>query len=72
MAGDAQRQGETAAERHDLAGCLGLGIHLAKIATEGTRVVDVFYVSEPDGKKVEPGRARDIETELLGLIAGLA
>jgi [protein-PII] uridylyltransferase len=31
---------------------LGLVIEVAKIVTEGTRVVDVFYVSERDGKKV--------------------
>ena len=50
---------------------LGLSISLAKIATEGTRVVDVFYVAEPDGKKVEPARAREIETTLFDLISTL-
>jgi [protein-PII] uridylyltransferase len=34
---------------------LGLSIALSKINTEGTRVADVFYVSELDGKKVAPG-----------------
>ncbi|UQA55687.1 [protein-PII] uridylyltransferase [Polyangium aurulentum] len=35
---------------------LGLSIAVAKINTEGTRVADVFYVSDADGKKVAPGR----------------
>jgi len=35
---------------------LGLTISVAKISTEGTRVIDVFYVTESDGKKVEPGQ----------------
>ena len=34
---------------------LGLTISIAKISTEGTRVIDVFYVTEADGSKVEPG-----------------
>jgi len=33
----------------------GLQIVLSKINTEGTRVADVFYVSELDGAKVKPG-----------------
>lgn len=35
---------------------LGLTIAVAKINTEGTRVADVFYVSEADGAKIAPGR----------------
>jgi [protein-PII] uridylyltransferase len=35
---------------------LGLSIAVAKINTEGTRVADVFYVSEADGSKIAPGR----------------
>ncbi|MBK9258778.1 MAG: [protein-PII] uridylyltransferase [Polyangiaceae bacterium] len=35
---------------------LGLVIAVAKINTEGTRVADVFYVSEANGEKVAPGK----------------
>ena len=35
---------------------LGLTIAVAKINTEGTRVADVFYVSEAGGAKIAPGR----------------
>lgn len=35
---------------------LGLSISVAKIATEGTRVIDVFYVTEASGDKLAPGR----------------
>jgi [protein-PII] uridylyltransferase len=34
---------------------LGLSIALSKINTEGTRVADVFYVTELDGTKVRGG-----------------
>ena len=37
---------------------LGLSIALSKINTEGTRVADVFYVSELAGTKVVPGPRR--------------
>ncbi len=44
---------------------LGLSIAIAKIATEGARVADVFYVSEPDGSKVAPGpRAAEVAARL--------
>jgi len=38
---------------------LGLTIAVAKIATEGTRVADVFYVTNGDGTKLEPGPGTD-------------
>ncbi|HEX2675746.1 MAG TPA: [protein-PII] uridylyltransferase, partial [Polyangiales bacterium] len=34
---------------------IGISIHLAKINTEGSRVIDVFYVTGSDGKKLAPG-----------------
>jgi [protein-PII] uridylyltransferase len=34
---------------------MSVSIVLSKINTEGTRVADVFYVTELDGSKVEPG-----------------
>ena len=47
----------------------GLGIGLSKINTEGTKVADVFYVQELDGRKVE-GKARleEIERRLIDAI----
>jgi [protein-PII] uridylyltransferase len=48
---------------------LGLSIALSKINTEGTRVADVFYVSELDGSKVSPGpRYKEIQEGLLRAI----
>lgn len=45
---------------------LGIVIGVAKISTEGTRVVDVIYASEADGSKIDPGaRADEIKTRLL-------
>ena len=45
---------------------LGLSIALSKINTEGTRVADVFYVSELDGSKVATGaRSRQVRDALL-------
>jgi len=49
---------------------LGLSIAVAKIATEGTRVVDVFYVSEQDNMKVEQKeRVEQLRGALLDLLA---
>jgi [protein-PII] uridylyltransferase len=49
---------------------LGLSIALSKINTEGTRVADVFYVSELTGAKVAPGerfkRIRDALMHAVG------
>ena len=48
---------------------LGLSIALSKINTEGTKVADVFYVSELDGTKVMPGhRVRAIRDALTSAI----
>ncbi len=49
---------------------LGLNIELSKINTEGTKAVDIFYVLERDGSRVEPGaRYREIRDALLGVLA---
>jgi [protein-PII] uridylyltransferase len=48
---------------------LSLTIHVAKINTEGTRVADVFYVSEIDGSKLEPGaRTSEVRSALLSTL----
>jgi [protein-PII] uridylyltransferase len=55
---------------------LGLSITLAKISTEGTRVIDVFYVTEADGEKVAGAqRSEEIRARLLsslGVMIGQA
>lgn len=52
---------------------LGLSISLAKINTEGTRVADVFYVSEgTDGAKVSPSRTAEVKSRILGVLQGLS
>ncbi|HEX9296278.1 MAG TPA: [protein-PII] uridylyltransferase, partial [Polyangiaceae bacterium] len=52
---------------------LGLSIALAKINTEGHRVADVFYVTEADGSKIDPGqRTQDIRTRLISVLDDLA
>jgi [protein-PII] uridylyltransferase len=45
---------------------LGLDIHLAKVATEGERVADSFYVTtgEPRQKIVDAGALAQIEARL--------
>jgi [protein-PII] uridylyltransferase len=49
---------------------LRLSIALSKINTEGTKVADVFYVSELDGSKVRPGeRFKEIRDTLLAAAA---
>jgi [protein-PII] uridylyltransferase len=45
---------------------LGLSIALSKINTEGTRVADVFYVSERDGGKIPRGaRSKEVHDALV-------
>ncbi len=57
---------------HDLANVLwksGLSIHSAHIATYGARAVDVFYVHEPDGQKIEnKRRLKTLGTKLRNVI----
>ena len=44
---------------------LELDVHLAKVATYGVRVVDVFYVRDALGRKIEdPGRVAELEDAL--------
>ncbi len=51
---------------------LGLSLQIAKIATYGDRVADVFYVRESSGGKAEnPDRVREIEKSLLGCLSGI-
>jgi [protein-PII] uridylyltransferase len=48
---------------------LGVSIGVAKISTEGSRVSDVFYVTEFDGRKLEAGaRTRTVREGLLKLL----
>ena len=50
----------------------GLGISLAKINTEGTRVADVFYVTDASGAKLEdPARIEELKRRILSTIAEL-
>ncbi|QDU60945.1 Bifunctional uridylyltransferase/uridylyl-removing enzyme [Planctomycetes bacterium Pan216] len=52
---------------------LGLRVHLAKIATYSDEVVDVFYVQENDGRKVDSeGREKGIKEQLVDDIHRLA
>lgn len=45
---------------------LGIVLGVAKISTEGTRAVDVLYVSESDGSKIVPGvRTDEIRARLV-------
>lgn len=50
----------------------GLGISLAKINTEGTRVADVFYVTDTSGAKLEePARIEELKRRILSTVAQL-
>jgi [protein-PII] uridylyltransferase len=44
---------------------LGLDIHIAKIATKGDQVADIFYVRETEGEKVEGERREEEIREAL-------
>jgi [protein-PII] uridylyltransferase len=48
---------------------MSLTIAIAKINTEGTRVADVFYITEADGSKIAPGQRTDQVRE--GILASL-
>jgi [protein-PII] uridylyltransferase len=51
---------------------LGLTIDLAKISTEGVRVIDVFYVRDKDGLKVSlEQRSAELRTALLDAVASM-
>jgi [protein-PII] uridylyltransferase len=39
-------------------------IHLSKVATEGSRVADVFYVREQNGGKLSPERVDEVKLAL--------
>jgi [protein-PII] uridylyltransferase len=48
---------------------LSLTIHVAKINTEGTRVADVFYVTEIDGSRLMGAdRKRQVRDALLSAL----
>jgi [protein-PII] uridylyltransferase len=52
---------------------LGLVIHVAKITTQVHQVLDVFYVTDEHGAKIEdPGRLAGIERELVTRLEELA
>lgn len=57
---------DLAATFHDLE----LDVHVAKVATYGPRVVDVFYVRDLFGRKVdEPEYAREIERAIVARLS---
>ena len=43
----------------------GCTIHFARISTFGNRIIDVFYIQNRWGEKIEDGRERDRLTEIL-------
>jgi [protein-PII] uridylyltransferase len=50
---------------------LGYDIHLSKVATEASRVADVFYVRAPDGGKLDGAAADRLEKALTAALAEL-
>jgi [protein-PII] uridylyltransferase len=59
---------------HDLSRAIsqcGLDIHMARIGTDGDRVADAFYVTEPDGSKlVDAERGESVRQAILDAIQG--
>src|SRR5262249_50142057 len=52
---------------------LGLTIAVAKIDTDGNRVAAVFYATETDGSKLEPGaRTTEVREGLLAALRALS
>ena len=49
---------------------LELDVHLARVATYGHRVVDVFYVTDLQGKTLPPGAADLIRKEIQRAVSG--
>jgi [protein-PII] uridylyltransferase len=49
---------------------LRLSIAVSKINTEGTRVADVFYVTEVDGTKIPPRRHEEVRSALVRAVEG--
>jgi [protein-PII] uridylyltransferase len=49
---------------------LHLSIAVSKINTEGTRVADVFYVTEVDGTKIQPRRHEEVRAALVHAVDG--
>jgi len=44
---------------------VGLDIHFAKIATEKSQALDVFYVSDQAGNKLMPEAMAELESRML-------
>jgi [protein-PII] uridylyltransferase len=49
---------------------LGLNISFAKIATDKSQALDVFYVSDSGGRKLTPGEMACVEQSLLEALSG--
>jgi [protein-PII] uridylyltransferase len=50
---------------------LKLDIHLSKVATEASRVADVFYVRDADGGKLSPVRVDEVRLVLAEALGAL-
>ncbi len=60
---------------YKIASCLtglGLNITFAKIATEKSHALDVFYVTDTKGKKLAPTEMLDVESALVEALGGSA